>query len=231
MKIGVTERGDGALIERKWRTALADGKVDGVIVITKAPQELKLPLPDKVIIHCTITGLGSSVIEPNVAEPPITLAAYRRLITEYGSERVVLRIDPIICQQPYIEQALKVAKHAEGRVRISFLDAYPHVRTRFAEASLSLNQPEFHADLDTRKIIFGMLKKRIKDIEVCSEPGLVCSGCVSARDLDAMGLNSENLSSVKGLQRRYCCCAAEKVELGHSRSQCKHGCLYCYWRG
>ena len=230
MKIGVTERGDGAFLERKWRAALGALKVDGVIVITKAPHLITLPLPDKVLVHCVITGMGSSELEPGVAAPIITLAAYRRLVANYGGERIVLRIDPILCQQPYIEQALGVLKQAEGRVRISFLDAYPHVRTRCAAVGISLNQEEFHADLDTRKTILGMLKKRVNCIEVCSEPGLVCTGCVSERDLAAIGLDSKNMSSVKGVQRKFCCCAAEKVELGHSRSQCKHGCLYCYWR-
>jgi DNA repair photolyase len=231
MKIGVTERGDGAFLESKWRSDLGSGKVDGVIVITKAPQLLlDEPLPDKVLVHCTITGLGSSTIEPGTSEPAVTLAAYRRLIAAYGGERIVLRVDPIVCQQPYIEQALGVVKQAEGRVRISFLDAYPHVRRRFEANGLALNQEEFHADLDTRKIIFEMLKKRIKGIEVCAEPGFDCTGCVSERDLAAIGLDSKNMSSVKGAQRKFCCCAAEKIELGHSRSQCKHRCLYCYWK-
>jgi DNA repair photolyase len=230
MKIAITERGDGAFLQQQWRSALRELKADGVIVITKAPHLLELPLPTKVIVHCTITGLGGSVIEPHVIEPPVALAAYRRLVENYGGERIILRVDPIVCQQPYIEQAIKVAKQAEGRVRVSFLDAYPHVRDRFTAARVALNQEEFHADLDTRKTILGMLKKKINDVEVCAEPGLVCSGCVSARDLDAIGLNSEKMSSVKGMQRKFCCCAAEKVELGRSRSQCKHKCLYCYWR-
>jgi DNA repair photolyase len=222
MKFGITERGDAAL-DQSWR--YWEGPK---ILITKAPQSLG-KIPANAIVHCTITGYGGSVLEPGVAKPEITLAAYDELVAKYGGERIVLRIDPIIPTVKGMEQAEAIIRHAQGRVRISFLDLYPHVKERFIKAGLPLPQSSFHADLGIRRFIaYGALQYRHEDIEICGEPEMECTGCVSERDVKALGLDCK-LSGKCG-QRQACKCAAEKHELLTRRGQCKHGCLYCYWR-
>lgn len=230
MRIGITERGDAAFSRSIWLEALSSGRVDGAILITKNPTLLlPLALPLNTIVHCTITGYGSTALEPNVPPSTETVPAYEALVKRYGSERIVLRIDPI---NPYhAEPAFEVAEVTErGRIRISFLDLYPHVRKRFKDAGYNPRLWDgFHAPLEIRKHVLESIQVKARTtVEVCGEPGLPCSGCVSDRDLRAMGIQSQG--SRGGFQRPNCMCLAEKVELLNVRGQCKHGCLYCYWK-
>lgn len=274
MKIGITERGDAAL-DQSWRKKL--DKLDGIILITKAPHLLG-EIPPKSIVHCTITGCGGTDLEPNVAPPVVTLEAYHDLVNKYGGQRIVLRIDPIIPIEPYLSDAFIVRKEARGRVRLSFMDTYPHVRKRFESAGINIPWEGLHAPYELRKEIFdkmqpcndgetlddvttitvkpdgtfefpqelaellsGIPKKEIDryctycncadlvTLEVCAEPGLVSSGCVSQKDLDAAGIEGE-LKEKKWSQRKLCNCIAEKIELLTNSHRCPHTCLYCYWK-
>jgi DNA repair photolyase len=236
MKIGITERGDAGL-DFIWT------KFNGPkILITKSPQNFLNPFNDlaydfnNCIIHCTITGLGGSIWEPNVAPLDITILAYNRLIDILGEERVVLRIDPIIIGVSE-NNLLKILDAVRGRLRISFLDMYDHVRERLSSQKMEIpNAHEnFHADLDIRKkclseIEFYFMEKHFeKDVEICGEPGLNCTGCVSERDFSALNLPFPN-SDERGKQRKFCHCAAEKMELLSNKHPCMHNCIYCYWR-
>lgn len=222
LKIGITERGDGGL-DQSWKKKMST--VDGAIIITKAPQLLDInTLPKNTIIHCTITGFGGTKIEPNVAKPETTLKAWREIKEVIGQERVVLRIDPIIPE--YSTYALNIAKNANetDRIRISFLDLYSHARKRMISAGINLSQ-QFHAPIKTKNEILKLLPPQT---EICAEPGMKCTGCISQRDLNAMGIIKT--SRGKCIQRKECMCIAEKTELLTERKQCKHGCLYCYWK-
>lgn len=226
MRIGTTERGDAGR-NLVWLKALERGVVAGVVAVTKAPQALVgLNLPPQTVIHCTITGYGGSVLEPGVAPPTETLAAYRQLLARYGGERVVLRIDPIFTCGDWAAKAFDIRRHAHGRVRISFFDFYPHLRRRFFDADVDYQQTQFHAPRNLRRSIW----QQLGEPEVCAEPGLPCTGCISQRDLTAMGLANGSLSGQRSQQRPLCHCLAEKLELLPNRSPCGHGCLYCYWK-
>lgn len=228
MKIGITERGDAAL-DLAWRNASG---VDGVILITKSPQVLlELPrekLPEPVIVHCTITGYGATVLEPGVAPWHETISAYERWVDRLGPERVVLRIDPIIPTQKGLDRALEVLRRARGRVRISFLDLYPHVCDRFKKAGLPIPW-QGHAPIEVRQAALERLQEAAgREVEVCGEPGLKCTGCISPADLRALGL--ADWSGPKSRQRPACACLGVKTELLSNKHPCRHGCLYCYWK-
>jgi DNA repair photolyase len=226
MLIGITETCDAALhFNERW---LTQQPVDGFVFITKAPQLLPASLPDNCIIHCTITGYGSSKLEPGVAPPHVTIPAYKQLVSKYGSERVVLRIDPIIAEQPFTSQSLFVAKHAISRVRVSFFDLYPHVAARWKQRQLPvLKQTTFHAPLQARLSIYNSLTEILGFApEVCAEPDLPCTGCLSERDLLAMQLDV--VVAAKSSQRPLCNCMAIKKQLEPFGRKCTHNCAYCY---
>lgn len=240
MKIGITERGDAALHYAELAPKLAS--VDGAILITKNPQLLVerfgidqlISLP--VVVHCTITGMGFSMIEPGVLNPNKTLEAYQSLEAHLGPMRTVLRVDPVFPTERGIEKAKWVLEHAKGRVRMSFFDAYPHVLDRFDKidprlrsALTEIYQGELNAPLSLRKRYLEELEDYIhSNIEVCGEPGIACTGCVSQFDLDA--LNLKGTSKGKSKQRSACACLAAKTELLTHRGQCGHRCAYCYWK-
>ena len=228
LRIGITERGDGGLEIDKVLGKMK--QVDGAIIITKAPQLLlDRKLPDNMVIHATITGLGGTRWEPGVPQDPVTLKAYQALPDRYGPERVVLRVDPILPTDAGLPTALRILEKAKGRVRISFLDLYPHVKERILASGISaLPWKELHAPLAWRQNALEQIIEIQPGVEICGEPNIPCTGCVSNRDIKAMGLKSED-ASLKG-QRPMCQCLGAKVELLDHKGQCPHGCVYCYWR-
>jgi hypothetical protein len=224
MSFGITERGDAGL-DHSWINKADEH--EGLILITKAPH--KLPdIPSNAIVHCTITGFGGTVLEPGVERWQATIEAYFKLIEQYGSDRIVLRIDPIIPTKKGILAAQAVYRHKCGRVRISIIDAYQHVQTRLKEAGL----PSINTKSCLTHYPYKIRKRTIElfpNAEICGEPDFESIGCVSVKDYLALGLDIPQ-SIETSSQRKTCQCLGTKTELLNNKKQCEHGCLYCYWR-
>lgn len=257
-KIGVTEAGDAGL-DLSWEEQL--DKVDGAIVISKSINPLfrdaVLRHERKLIVHATITGYGCTVLEPNVVPPRDALTQADRLVEAgFPLEKVVIRVDPIIPTEKGIEAAKSVilAGMSLGfhRYRVSLIDMYPHVRSRFKANGLPLPYGEGFApsgkqlaavdqmlksclDLWIDGSQFpGAIKGREMRIESCAEPRLrttIQAGCVSAYDLGLLGLDAGADVDSIGRQRGNCRCYSGKTELLRQRHPCRHNCLYCYWKG
>jgi DNA repair photolyase len=229
--IGITERGDPAF-STSWKSWAFEG--NPTILITKNPTEILNDLKTlgkeaNVIVHCGITGLGGTRVEPNVPSVGESLGGYRGLIAMLGRDRVVLRLDPVFPTEKGFKRTLKVVEQHEGtRIRLAFLQAYPHVKKRFQEAGLTPPPYPFYAPLETRKRIHRQLESiACKEIEVCGEPGFQCTGCISPKDCKILGVAA---STSKSQQRKHCACLGQKRELLNDRKQCLHNCLYCFWR-
>jgi DNA repair photolyase len=227
-EVGITERGDAAL-DLSWIVPVQEGLPS--ILITKDPLALSRHLDSSmnVIVHCTITGYGGTKLEPNVITPDMAVKGLLRIIDIIGIERVVLRIDPIIpcnfeIKRINIKDLIPSKVYCKIRKRISFLDNYEHVKRRFKEAGLKPLPYSFHAPLEDRKKIVEAMDYP----EVCGEPGISCTGCVSIKDLEILKVNPPKRGKPK--QRVTCSCLSSKKELLDNRKQCAHGCLYCYWR-
>lgn len=227
-RIGFTERGDAGL-DLSWYPRRSE--FDGLVLITKRlSKEFILKASNSnSLIHATITGWGGTPIEPNVKTLAESSVLFQEAVEVLGAERVVLRIDPIIPTPEGVFRAEAVFKklhtdlEKKTRVRISFLDNYPHVKTRFIAAGIQPLPYSFHAPLWQRQALL----RKFPGAEVCGEPGLQCSGCLSAKDLEVLGLRQ---TTGQGMQRQTCHCLASKTEVFSTRSPCAHGCLYCYWK-
>ncbi len=225
--IGVTERADPT-INKNWIPWVEKGKP--AILITKMPRLLlpelrKLDSPN-VIVHCTITGMGSTLLEPNIDKSEVSIDAYVQMCVLLGSDRVVLRVDPIfnpLHSTVYAGILGELEGARVGRMRISFLDLYPHVIKRLGNR-IDIGQRTFHLPLGIRLLVWEYLGRP----EVCAEPGLTSTPCVSDLDCIVLGVNPSEC--FKG-QRRECRCLANKTELCRPPPKCTYGCLYCYWKG
>lgn len=230
--IGITEGADPT-VNLKWKPWVKSGKP--AILITKAPSKLLSHLTgfENIIIHCTITGLGGSKIEPGINPPEEELVYYHTLCELFGKERVVLRIDPIIPGITTYKQLKALLENVEGRVRISFMDNYDHVKYRFSNARLSIPYSTFHAPIEQRECIWKDIDyilenlKRPSISEVCCEPGLPSVSCVSKLDCEILGVVP---STNRRDQRPYCNCPSNKKELCTKPPKCTYSCLYCYWK-
>lgn len=221
--VGITEGADPT-VHDGWVSWVKAGRA--AVLVTKMPRLLlpRVSAEDNVLVHCTITGLGGSVIEPNVDPTEVSLDYYHRFCRLLGSDRVVLRVDPIVYVDDDSVEALKaLVAEAEGKVRISFVDAYPHVRIRFEAAGLAALQSSFHMDYAVRRRVYEALGRP----EVCAEPGLPCIPCVGVKTCRVLGVKP---SEARRGQRYYCSCLSNKVELCYPPPKCTYGCLYCYWR-
>lgn len=244
-KIGITEAGDAGL-DLSWEPHL--DTVDGVVLVTKnitpSFHDAALRNKDKAILHATITGYGGTIVEPEVPTIKREMAALDQLVRAgFSADRVVVRIDPIIPTAGGLNRARSVFEMALdaqfSRFRVSVIDMYPHVRERFKKAGLPLPYgPKGFSPNAGQLAAVDELLQEVKNkapyirIESCAEPGLkvpVRCGCISDYDLDLLGLDKSD-ADTKGLQRQNCMCYSGKVELLHSKKQCGHRCLYCYWR-
>lgn len=225
--IGITEGGDPAL-NHKWVDWVKEGRP--AVLITKNPAAVlrslrKLTVKPNIVLHCGITGWGGSLLEPNVPPVKTSIAAYQEAVQWLGSDRVVLRIDPIIPSLEGEANALFVHSHVipNGRVRISFLDSYPHVLQRMAQRQIPTLATTFHANHVWRKQMW----EKMGHPETCAEPYLPHTPCIG--NIECSLFNVFPQVNQHG-QRPLCPCLANKVELLGGRSTCAHKCAYCYWK-
>lgn len=241
MKIGITEAGDAGL-DLTWTNKMSS--VDGAILITKhitdAFIQKALKYKNKVIIHATCTGMGGSIIEPNVPTYEEQLSQLRKLIFfDFPEDQIVLRIDPIVPTKKGLMTAQKVIDASPvKRIRFSVLDCYPHVRERFQMKNIPLPYGNnFQAPDEFFDDMKAWISSQNPDIsfECCAEPAFLnfekvkCTGCVSEQDLKLLGLELDK-DYIQGAQRAGCMCLSCKTELLEHKKKCPHGCLYCYWK-
>jgi hypothetical protein len=239
--IGITERGDAAL-DTSWLNWVNKGKA--AILITKNPIKLRDILFERVpvfcykniILHCTVTGMGGTYLEPNVPKYEDIKDDLMSLKTDFELKgfslaKLVLRADPIIPVSPALDAQLKVIEELSSpsyfdEVRISFIDNYYHNRDK-----ISLPWEGLHAPLEMRQEAYDKIKNVCNlPLNVCGEPGFKCNGCVSESDILALGRKIEDYSLALNGQRQFCSCIAAKKELLSNKHPCGHNCAYCYWK-
>lgn len=239
-RIGISEAGEIA-----FNLDAFDRLYDGNIIITKRLTnkviEKLIEHQDKVILHCTVTGMGGTRIEPLVPKAEETLDKLKQLIEGgFPLSHIVLRVDPIVPTKKGIETAMGVLRLFGGlgikRVRISFLDNYKHVRERFKEIGVELYDGSFHAPLGDRLKSLDAIKECAEEhgyesVEACGEPGIESISCLSQKDIDILGLTDKITLEGSAEQRKSCNCPANKTSLFKGKPErCLHKCLYCYWK-
>jgi DNA repair photolyase len=193
-----------------------------------------------IIVHCTITGYGGTILEPGVPEVKHAINGMGALSNWLGLRRLVLRVDPIILGKGpeygpdgefstsrRITDVFAQAYDANlrgVRIRVSFLDMYSHVIARFKKRGIPLPYESMHLPVEVRKT---WLKNFGSIFEVCGEPGIECTGCISAKDCKILHVEPKQ---DKCGQRLACACLAMKYELLQNRHPCLHNCTYCFWR-
>lgn len=230
---GITERGDASL-DLSWIDKLKPGN----IIISKnaspAFYAALLENKDRIIYHCTCTGFGGTIIEPNVPAPDFMVRRVMSLISSgFPVRQIVLRIDPII---PTPQGLIRVDNVLHlfndlgiKRVRYSFLDVYPHVVQRFKEKNIGLPWEGFTAPYQMRQNALKLFADYPQyEFESCAEDNPHALGCISQKDIDILNLTMP--IKIGGFQRKGCKCIGNKTELLSNANRCKHGCLYCYWK-
>lgn len=205
-----------------------------------------LTYQNKVIYHATCTGLGGTIIEPNVPTIEEKLNHINRLINKgLSPEHIVIRIDPLfpkimidiinkICNINYIENLKKILNFAEEnniiRIRYSYLDLYHHVLERLKKVITNFEIDknfiyEYQNEIQLETMKPGLLYSACAE---CDVPEWHKVGCISDEDLTVLGIFGK--FSGKLGQRKFCLCPGNKFELLKNKTRCKHKCVYCYWK-
>lgn len=243
-KIGTTETGDPCW-DLGWTNRLRPVN----IIITKnlSNEMIDTLLTDECmrtcILHLTITGWGSSFMEPNV--PPVVqnLRQLIKLVDRgFNKDHIVARIDPIIPTDTGLAflvstlSGLSLTGLEIKRVRVSVLDMYPHVLGRFRANNAEIPYTSFQAPDDLMRKVDNTLSMFSDEFEFesCAEPKLTVPkkvGCVSQTDIDLISPEFPvTLGDISGKQRSECLCPNNKVNiLPGAPGMCHHKCLYCYW--
>lgn len=198
-------------------------------------------------IHCTITGLGGTKLEPQVPTPNLMVEESIKMIEKYriNPEAVTIRIDPIVPE--YLNLQMVEIPHILGPLasigvkdcRISIVDYYPHVRERFDK--LGIEHPnKFQEDKPTKDSIISKLACLTVQLDMrlhlCAESlpkkpeiNIDTEGCASSESWKRLGIDS--LRPITRGQRKECTCDLKKEDLlAGLEKGCKPGCAYCYWR-
>lgn len=239
-RVGITEAGEPA-----FNLDLFEHLYDANIIITKRLTDKLITKlienKEKVILHLTCTGHGSSILEPLVPTAEKTHEQLKKLLSlGFPVKQVVLRIDPIIPTAEGRRLAYEVTKLFSDcgikRLRFSVLDLYEHVKERFNKANYSIPYTSFHASTNARNIILQGLQALAETygytVEACAEPGIESCPCLSNKDIEILGLAGKiNLFS-SAQQRKNCGCPANKRELIRKGKphRCENACLYCFWK-
>ena len=176
-------------------------------------------------------------MEPGSPSFTDSMAMFDEAVRMLGKDRVVLRIDPIIPTPDGIVRAKTVhdfltgvkctARPEHGTKSEDQLHGQLPARQGTVQGGgASGGQPgyDFHAPLAERLKI----AEYFVGAEICGEPGMKCTGCISELDLRILGI--EATPAMLGVQRPNCKCLAGKRELLKHRGQCASRCLYCYWK-
>lgn len=239
IKIGITERGDAG-INMAWVDKLQF--VDGAVLMF-AQNVLASTKP--LILHCTCTGYGHSELEPNVPDYKTQLNSLKNIIDRgFNPACCVLRIDPIFPSEKGLNRVRKVLNYFISlntgitRIRVSIVDEYPHVRERYAQRGWTpLYNGNFGPSKEQVEAVAHLLNAYSFTYEVCAEDYLAqrlrdsqILGCVSVKDLHAMGIPADEAMTINPQKRTGCHCLSCKTELLTERKPCPHQCVYCFWK-
>lgn len=252
MKIGITEYGDAGL-DFRWEDKLPT--VDGAILITKSlnpvfQQKVLSHMNEKpIIVHCTCTGWGKTVMEPNVPDYKTQLNYLKQFIDAgFPASNIVLRIDPIFPTDAGLRKVLAMLQyfHSLGlpeeqiRYRMSIVDEYPHVRERYEKAGFKpMYNGNFYPSWEQIDLVGQKLSTTPYLFSTCAEDKLAAKfpktfkiqGCCSKEDLALMNIQYDDTLFENPQKRSMCHCLSCKQELlNNPRLKCGHNCLYCFWK-
>jgi len=196
---------------------------------------------DQVFCHLTITGLGGSPLEPNIAPWREVASQLPELIVFAGDpRRVSVRYDPIVhwyegqeikSNLPFAEPILQAVSQAGiTAVRMSFATLYGKVRKR---KGWHWYDPPLEQRLQITRELVALAQSLGLTLYCCSQNELQSAGAVPSRCIDGellSALHPLKLPAATGKDRgqRAECGCTPSVDIGSYLMRCPNGCRYCY---
>jgi len=196
---------------------------------------------DQLFCHLTVTGLGGTPLEPNIAPWQQVIDQLPELIAFAGdARRVTVRYDPIVhwyegdevhSNRPLAEPILRAVSQAGiDTVRISFATLYGKVARR---KGWRWYDPTPEERLHAARELSALARSLGITLYACSqndlqEAGIPPSSCIDGELLSA--LHPHKLPAALGKDRgqRAECRCTPSVDIGSYQMRCPNGCRYCY---
>ena len=225
-------------------------RVHSIVLWTKTPDLLLKPSKkailqrlleyDHIYMHVTITGLGSSFLEPNTSPYLDTIDLLPRLIDVVESpQRINVRFDPILnlvhetgtilCNLDLFPTiAVGCKEQGVTEFTTSWMAAYPKVKRRLS----NLGFVKFEADDALKRKQAEKLNHWAKTLGInikgcCTQPYLPGYGCVNGRRLSYLHPKKDECTLEKPTGQRALCICTLSRDIGWYFS-CPNGCAYCY---
>jgi hypothetical protein len=196
---------------------------------------------DQVFCHLTITGLGATPLEPNIAPWPDVIAQLPQLIEFAGDpRRVTVRFDPIVhwYEGQEIHSNFSLAEPILRRVRaagvaavhFSFATLYGKVRRR---KGWHWYDPAPEERLEMSRALVARAASLGLAVYSCSQSdlagaGVIPSSCIDGALLSALQPLHLPAATAKDPGQRPACGCTVSVDIGSYLMRCPNGCRYCY---
>lgn len=223
-------------------------RVHSVVVWSKDPRHLlsharlreALRGVGQLFLQWTVTGLGGTLLEPDVPAAEEQCALLPEMVSFLGdSRRLHWRYDPLIAVRRggervsnldlslFRQLAEAFARHGVPAVHTSFATAYPKVLRRMQAAGVELERPDPAARarvLEGMEAAAGALGLRLI---ACCEPGRPVGRCIDGALLSALHPEGEPCRTDRPRGQRERCGCTASLDIGHYLP-CPNRCLYCY---
>ena len=222
-------------------------KVHTLVIWTKNPQNMITPGKLKEVlssysqlyVHLTITGLGNTILEPNIPEWKNAVKMLPNLVELVkGPERITWRFDPLIAVIKegtkisnfalFAEIAEQIKKNRITSCKTSWVEPYKKVTRRLDKKNIKLNiLSTEERQLQAKKLEVSAEKSGIS-ISYCSMAGYSRSQCINGKLLNSLHPNGFLCSEKRAKGQRRLCGCTESIDIGWYSLKCNNGCLYCY---
>lgn len=223
------------------RIPLSPENVDAIVFWTKNSKPIHKYLDEidelgyKYYFQYTITPYKND-LEEKVQDKKEIVETFKKLSEKIGSEKVVLRYDPIIITNSYsidyhikaFEKLCSYLKEYTHKVIISFIDYYNNTDKNLK------NHNVYNISNNDMEIIAENFSSIAKD------NGLIIESCAEQIDLERFGINhgkcidNELIEKITGYKlsvgrdnQRNACGCIKCIDIGEYNT-CMHKCLYCY---
>jgi hypothetical protein len=222
-------------------------KVHTIVIWTKNPYNLLyhqnlrevLTTYSQLYLHLTITGLGSTILEPNIPPWQDVAAMLPQLVKLAESpERISWRFDPIISADnssgllnnlPLFSLiAESVKKCGIITCRTSWASPYKKVLQRMKKKGFVLKIPSCEEKMMQAQQMEKILSSLDMKLCYCSMEGFERSSCIDGSLLAKLHPEGLLCSVKKAKGQRTLCGCTESIDIGWYTLKCGHGCLYCY---
>lgn len=212
---------------------------NGHNLLTHVGLQEQLQRYDQIYLHYSITGLGGTILEPNVPDPQTALTQLPRLIQLVNEPaRIRIRFDPIvhiqtqngaeICNLDFFK-ILAPCLERLGLVNVStsWMQVYNKVKRRLLRHGLTPAPVSMERRVEEQALLSQIAQAHGLCLHGCCVPEWPRSKCIDGELFNTLHPKGHLTSTKRARGQRPSCGCTESWDIGWYLP-CMHGCVYCY---